>query len=74
MENPIKMDDLRGTIIFGNTHMLIYSKFTSFFKGDPLIPQMEVTLKNPFFFDLMLPALCFGHGLTRWVQNCIFRP
>ena len=43
MENPIKMDDLRGTIIFWNTHMLIYSKFTSFFKGDPLIPQMEVT-------------------------------
>ncbi len=21
MENPIKMDDLGGTIIFGNTHM-----------------------------------------------------
>ena len=23
MENPIKMDDLGGTTIFGNTHMLI---------------------------------------------------
>ena len=26
MENPIKMDDLGGTIIFGNTHMQWYVK------------------------------------------------
>ena len=24
MENPIKMDDLGGTIIFGNTHIYIH--------------------------------------------------
>ena len=24
MENPIKIDDLGGTIIFGNTHVYIY--------------------------------------------------
>ncbi len=24
MENPIKMDDLGGTIIFGNTHIHIF--------------------------------------------------
>ena len=27
MENPIKMDDLGGTPIFGNTHILISTPF-----------------------------------------------
>jgi len=27
MENPIKMDDLEGTLFFGNTHTYIYIYF-----------------------------------------------
>ena len=31
MENPIKMDEFGGAIIFGNTHMMVVSRLNPIF-------------------------------------------
>ena len=48
MENPIKMDDLGGTTIFGNTHIYIYTVEISF----SMLRKRYFTTKKTLFWHL----------------------
>ena len=55
MENPIKMDDLGGTIIFGNTHIMIYT-----LQGPNASPTVLALLSRDFPFPVWWDMLVSG--------------
>ena len=57
MENPIKMDDLGGTTIFGNTHLVGHMKFKLVFCGPKWLSKSCWMRTMPSIRHL--PVCCF---------------
>ena len=59
MENPIKMDDLGGTTLFGNIQLVVWHSFGANETGNHLIPGGSIR-------DQDSSSIVGGHRKTIW--------